>query len=538
MALVENGLPLNQYCRKHDLTIKEKVGCIITCADALSYLHANLVIHRDLKPDNVLVNGSGVIKIVDFGIAKLIEESQKNTNNTTLAFTPKYAAPEQFNGGMVSTKTDVYSLGVIALELLVDAKRPKGKRPFDKFRNDEATIAGLLKSLNVDKDLKNILSKALRIEPEYRYETMNAFASDLSAWLADKPVSVTVNTIMYKTVKFAQRRTALFFLSVFSLTSLILMVLILNHQNNSISLERQKAIDIKNFMLDLFASADPEKNGDGQLKAIDLLNIASVQAVEKQHLDQTTKSEILSNIGSAFVNLGSAYDGEALLLEALEYDPENIDTKLKLIDFYIGASQLPKSTKLIALLDAMNLPDSDTNRLTLNMLKAWSSYKDGRLTNAIQMAQQAKSDFAKLNDLKGLLRSTEILGLALVAAGQHDLAIQHMAEVVEKINQSEIKDRVGYIKLLKLLGVTHRNTGDHPQALMVNDEALLNIKKYLGNNHPLFITISVEKARTLSSLNRYSEAFLAAQQAQNTATQMYGTDSKLNQHAIYGLMHV
>lgn len=338
MALVDNALPLDQFCRQSAFNVKEKIRQIIICANALAYLHANLIIHRDLKPDNILVNEAGEIKIVDFGIAKFINKDHNLNHTTIMALTPKYAAPEQVNAETVSIKTDVFSLAVIALDLLIDTNPLPADRLIKSCKNDEVYIENLLKSLNTDKDLKNILAKALKTTPDERYETMNSFASDLSAWMEHKPVSATGNTWFYKFTKFAMRRTALFTTVVISLTTLFIMLFALIWQTQATVKEQQRAVEIKTFMLDLFSSADPEKNSEGKLRAVDLLNIASKQLKNRYKQNPEIKAEILTSIGSAFINLGSTYDGEQLLLESLDYDAGNVNTQLKLLEHYIAST--------------------------------------------------------------------------------------------------------------------------------------------------------------------------------------------------------
>ena len=120
MELIENAMPIDKFCLTQQLSDKQKISFIAQCADALAYSHANLIIHRDLKPDNILINKHNQLKIVDFGIAKLINNDMDGSNTTIMALTPNYAAPEQVNTQAITVKTDIFSLAVVALELLCE----------------------------------------------------------------------------------------------------------------------------------------------------------------------------------------------------------------------------------------------------------------------------------------------------------------------------------------------------------------------------------------------------------------------------------
>ena len=118
MELIDQALPLDKYCTNKSQN--DKIKLIAQCADTLAYSHANLIIHRDLKPDNILVNQNDELKIVDFGIAKLINNDLSGNKTTIMALTPSYAAPEQINSQQISVKTDIFSLAVVALDLLTE----------------------------------------------------------------------------------------------------------------------------------------------------------------------------------------------------------------------------------------------------------------------------------------------------------------------------------------------------------------------------------------------------------------------------------
>ena len=171
-----DGVALDRYCEAHKLAPAARVRLMLEVCAAVQHAHRHLVVHRDIKPDNILVTGEGVPVLLDFGIAQVLGESGARV---TRAMTPEYASPEQLRGEPATTSTDVYLLAAV-LSKLLDATPPKG-------------------------DLGNILAKAMRDDPSRRYSTVAEFAADLAAWLGGLPVSATPDSFVYRTGRFVSR---------------------------------------------------------------------------------------------------------------------------------------------------------------------------------------------------------------------------------------------------------------------------------------------------------------------------------------------
>lgn len=206
-----DGRPIDTFAAARRLDVAQRVRLFLQVLAAVGHAHANLVVHRDIKPNNILVTDDGEVKLLDFGIGKLLD-AEGGAPNTTItieggrALTPDFAAPEQVRGGTITTATDVYSLGTL-LYLLVSGRHPttEGSRtPAD----------ALLRVLQVEParlklgDLDTILAKALRKEPRGRYQTVAAFADDLERYLGDEPVSARRDSLAYRGRKFLQRHRA------------------------------------------------------------------------------------------------------------------------------------------------------------------------------------------------------------------------------------------------------------------------------------------------------------------------------------------
>jgi eukaryotic-like serine/threonine-protein kinase len=242
-----DGEQIDCYCDQRQLDLPTRIRLFLQVLDAVAAAHANPIVHRDLKPSNVLVRKDGDVKLLDFGIAKLIEAENNPERQTAFtiggtALTPEYAAPEQLKGEAITVSTDVYALGVL-LYLLLTGRHPSGEgqsspaelvkaiveceplRPSDAVSNaGDAAARALLRSATVEKlgrvlrgDLDTILAKALKKDPRERYASVGAFADDLRRYLKSEPIKARPDTLMYRGGKFARRHRGALFVVVLAL---------------------------------------------------------------------------------------------------------------------------------------------------------------------------------------------------------------------------------------------------------------------------------------------------------------------------------
>ncbi|MEO8461180.1 MAG: serine/threonine-protein kinase, partial [Dokdonella sp.] len=216
MVLVE-GERIDSWCRDSDLGIRDIVAVFLSVCSAVAYAHRNLIVHRDLKPSNVLVDRESRVRLLDFGIARLIddENSTDATVTSMRAMTPRFAAPEQFSGQLTTTATDVFGLGAVLYMLLA------GRPPRDVAANPDQTFTSPSRAAGENPDLPSalrhsrqrelggdldtIVLKALVTEPERRYASVEAMASDLRAWLARRPIAARPGSLWYQASRFVRR---------------------------------------------------------------------------------------------------------------------------------------------------------------------------------------------------------------------------------------------------------------------------------------------------------------------------------------------
>jgi serine/threonine-protein kinase len=230
-----DGTTIDEYCDQHKLGVEARVRLFLDVLSAVAHAHANLIVHRDIKPSNVLVTTGGEVKLLDFGIAKLLEGEGQTGAATLLtheggsALTPHYAAPEQLTGQPVTTATDVYALGVL-LYLLLSGRHPAGAglhspaelvravldteppRASDAITADDSKLIAERRGATADKlrrelrgDLDTIVGKALKKNPQERYPSVTGFADDLQRYLKHEPISARPDTLAYHTAKFLRR---------------------------------------------------------------------------------------------------------------------------------------------------------------------------------------------------------------------------------------------------------------------------------------------------------------------------------------------
>jgi serine/threonine protein kinase len=368
------GRHIDRHCDDHALSIGDRIRLFLDVLSAVAHAHANLIVHRDLKPSNVLVSKDGQVKLLDFGIAKLLERDPSRPEATLTrdaGLTPKYAAPEQVNGGPITTATDVYALGVLLYELLsghdpigssalsaadmvraivdteprrmsaaaVDAGEGPDVLAECAFRR-ATTPDGLRRRLQGDLD--TIVAKALKKNPDERYASVAEFADDLRRYLNHQPIAARPDTFAYRAAKFARRHQRGLIAGV--ATALLVAGTIafytvkLAHERDRAARQAARASKVSELLTELLNGADPYRTGDAHEPTVrHLLDVGAERLSKGLQGQPEVQAELATVIGRIYQRLG-LYDKatpfleQALALARTSVGPEHVSIAQSLND--------------------------------------------------------------------------------------------------------------------------------------------------------------------------------------------------------------
>ncbi|HET7622147.1 MAG TPA: serine/threonine-protein kinase [Gemmatimonadaceae bacterium] len=315
------GRPIDEYVASRALPAEERLQLFLQVLAAVGHAHANLIVHRDLKPSNILVTEDGTVKLLDFGIAKLLagdggRRLEALTMDSGRVLTPEHAAPEQVSGGAITTATDVYLLGVL-LYLLLSGRHPTAEgctSPADAVRALFEVEPTRLKL----GDLDTIVRKALRKEPGERYQTVAELADDVSRYLRYEPVSARGASVRYRVGKFVRRHRAGVAAATLAMAALLASTVFSMHQMRVARSERDAAVFARkraNAQVE-FQTLLMSQVGDGPITMREILE-RSRRALERQYgADPRFLASLLAQLSERYAELGDSKVRGSLLVRA------------------------------------------------------------------------------------------------------------------------------------------------------------------------------------------------------------------------------
>ncbi len=516
MELVE-GEPLTAWCEARRSGLPDRLRLLEEACRAVHHAHTQLVVHRDLKPTNMLVTTDGRLKLLDFGVAKLLAADDASPGVTLKGtelqpWTPQYAAPEQVRGQPVTTATDVHALGLILFELM--AGRPPYGTPGASRQELERAIvetdAGNLSTVSsvpvprsLRSDLDAVAHKALRKEPERRYASAEAFAEDIRRCLSGQPVLARPDRLRYRASKFVSRHRLGVGVAMAAVLSLVAglagtawQAAVAAGERDRARLEAARAEQMTEFLVGLFKASDPARGQGHDPTARDLLD-RGTERIQKELADQPLlKAELLHAMARSFQTLGHfdrarQVETESLsLLRAIDGGgQEPIARGLDLLGVILyGVGDLAAAEETCREAVALRrrlLPGSKELAESLSGC-ATVLIRRAKLQEAEPLAREALTISEDRLGTEDLYTIRSVLSLAdlLHAKGQYEEAAELHRRVLSA-RRNALGDRHPDVaRALTSLGITLQAMGDAREAEAAHREALRIRREVLGEDHP------------------------------------------------------
>ncbi len=529
-----DGHSLLQYCDKNQLTVDQRLELFVMVCEAVQYAHSRLIVHRDLKPANILVTDDGMPKLLDFGIAKLLDDdggTEEITRVTDRLLTPEYASPEQTRGEAVTTASDIYTLGVVLYELL------SGNRPYEVSSSSPAEIERIVctfvpappsrnlattsrrrakvaadsgrdpaaiaraRGTAADRlhqrlrgDLDTIVLKALHKEPEGRYATAQRLADDIRQHLAGQPVSARPATFRYRATKFVRRHraavaaAALIAATLLAATAATTAGLLRARRAEKLAGEEaERASRVTDFLVEMFEVSSPEEARGDRITAREMLD-RGAQRIDEELADQPrTRARLLSTMGDVYRRLGLYPEAEPLLIKSLELaraqlGEAHLETQRAmqvLATYYWYASEHEEAESLLTELIPLR-------RQTLG---------DGHPDTV-----SALKDLADVYWAQGRYEEAEPLQLEALAARRR------------AFGDADVR----IVDSLMGLGVLYGTQGRYDDAQPLFEEALAIYAAALGTDHPQTVNAMVNLANLHYFRGQFDEAIAQYAEALQT----------------------
>jgi serine/threonine-protein kinase len=544
------GLPITDYARRNALDIAARLALFAQVCAAVSHAHANLVVHRDLKPSNILVTPAGEVVLLDFGIAKLLDQpsgpAADITRTGARAFTLHYAAPEQLRGEPVTTMTDVYALGVVLYELLTDARPYELARASDAAWEEAILTAEPLRpsaaamraaresgqpvarrrARQIAGDLDNILLKALSKSPEERYPSVEALALDLRRFSEGQPVLARPQSLWYRTRKYLQRHALTAGLGVGVTGVLAVALVLVTWQARRATAEATRA---------LFENSG--EDGDAALDARELLAAGEQRADAELATQPQARAELLGLIARLRAGLGDSAEALAVLdrqqaLLAILGDEAPPGVRLE-SEALRGRTlrELGRAGDCAASLEP-SLPLARAAEDTDGLPAAEFLSQLGRCRRELGQLAIARGLFEdamkrRIAAGRDVLRAETQTDLALVEldGGKPREAVVALRAALDRLREAGGERNALGASIWRGLGEANARAGEERESEAAYRQALDISLSRFGANHPRTAELQVDLAQVLARAGKLGEAARLVQLALDQALARHGPDA-------------
>jgi tRNA A-37 threonylcarbamoyl transferase component Bud32/tetratricopeptide (TPR) repeat protein len=565
-----DGDRIDRWCDRHKLDLRARLVLFLKVCEAVEYAHRHLIIHRDIKPANILVKADGTPKLLDFGIARLLDAETVDAVTATgqHAMSVSYASPEQIACKLLTTTTDVYSLAAVLYQLVA------GTTPFAATGTPIERMNAILDldppppssqaqtTRRVPADIDSILLKALRKEPAERYGSVAALAADLQRHLDGRPVEARRGQRLYRADRFVRRHRWPVLATALVIALGAAFLADRAHYLHQVEAERNKALALSGFMTQLFANAAPAEAKGENVTVRAMLDRGTADLSKRTDIDPVTKADLLSTMGQSYMGLHLWQQAQVPLQEAQNiFDHEDaplVDRVRMREDLAEAANFLGENAKGVAISrEGQQLLSSDKERyfqqwanLRLLELSNQSSQSDIEPTVLIPKLhalatsiEKRKDPFLRTTlgdiyttlaalqertgDLDGALASVNVavrhgdyegadpeVRLTLRASQARYLIVH--GDVAQGVARLESLDR-DYVRLvgadtmtraesLNNLSVALQKLGRSEQAIEVGARSVAIAHHAGGDDNRLYLQIAVGQAMELLGAQRFDEA--------------------------------